>query len=121
MPISLPTHLSTSQTLWITALATAITTTSLVLTFQSLRREHRIERLKKQVGEDEEEWEKSHPGSSGAITPEEKAEKYAQGEMRSAGGRKVKEWAKGEFDEGLIREQVGWSFGVIFEPWGGSE
>jgi hypothetical protein len=98
--------MSQQQTLALTALATAITTTSLILTFQSLRREHRNERLKREVGEDVEEWEKSREGS-GVASPEERAERFARGSI-TPGGKK-REWEKGEFDEGLIREQVSFS------------
>jgi len=103
MPFPFPHNVSHSQTLALTALATAITTTSLILTFQSLRREHRNERLKREVGEDVEEWEKSREGR-GVASPEERAERLARGS--STPGGKKKEWVKGEFDEGLIREQV---------------
>lgn len=99
-------QLSTRQSLLLTALATAITTTSLILSFQSLRREHRTERLKREVGEDVEEWEKSRAGS-GVESPEEVAERHAEGVRTPGGGRKVREWKRGEYDEGLIREQVG--------------
>jgi hypothetical protein len=103
--LSLPhAHLSNTQTLLLTSLATAIATTSIILSFQSLRREHRTEKLKKQVGEDVEQWEKDR-SDRGVATPEERAEKRAEGE-RIAGEWKVREWKKGEFDEGLIREQV---------------
>ena len=104
MPFPFPSNVSQSQTLALTALATAITTTSLILTFQSLRREHRNERLKREVGEDVDEWEKSLDGR-GVATPEERAERFARGS--STPGGKKREWEKGEFDEGLIREQVG--------------
>jgi len=104
MPFPFPSNVSQSQTLALTALATAITTTSLILTFQSLRREHRNERLKREVGEDVDEWEKSLDGK-GVATPEERAERFARGS--STPGGKKREWEKGEFDEGLIREQVG--------------
>ena len=106
MSISLPTNLSTRQGLLLTAFASAIATSTLILSFQNLRREHRTEKLKKQVGEDVEEWERSREGS-GFTSPEERAEWHANGETTPGGGRRVKEWAKGEFDEGLIREQVG--------------
>lgn len=100
-----PSNISQSQTLALTALASAIATTSVILTFQSLRREHRTEKLKRQVGEDVEQWEKSRAGS-GLASPEERAETFARG-VDTPTGKRVKEWAKGEFDEGLIREQVG--------------
>lgn len=103
-------HLSNTQTLLLTSLATAIATTSIILSFQSLRREHRTEKLKKQVGEDVEQWEKERV-DSGLSTPEERAEKHAEGE-KVGGQWKVREWKKGEFDEALIREQVGYS--VVF-------
>lgn len=99
--MSFASNLSNRQSLLLTALATAITTTSLILTFQSLRREHRTERLKKEVGEDVEEWEKNKAGM-GMGTPEEVAER-----MASEGEGRRREWKKGEYDEGLIREQVG--------------
>jgi hypothetical protein len=60
--------------------------------------------LKRQVGEDVEHWEQSRAGS-GFGTPEERAERRAEGD-RVDGEWKVREWKKGEFDEGLIREQV---------------
>jgi len=102
MPLAMPNNLSHGQTLALTALATAITTTSLILSFQALRREHRTEKLKREVGEDVDEWEKSRAGS-GVATPEERAERFARGVNTPKAQR---EWAKGEFDEGLIREQV---------------
>jgi hypothetical protein len=104
MPLPMPSHLSTSQTLALTALGSAVATTSLILTFQSLRREHRTEKLKRQVGEDVEEWEKSRM-NSGVASPEERAETFARG-VDTPNGKRTKEWARGEFDEGLIREQV---------------
>ncbi|RSH90862.1 hypothetical protein EHS25_010038 [Saitozyma podzolica] len=82
------------RTLLITAFASAIATTSLILSFQALRREHRTERLKRQVGEDVEEWERSRAGS-GVASPEERAERWADGEKTPGGGRAVKEWEKG--------------------------
>ncbi len=106
MPMGFTNHLSSNQTLALTALASAIATTSLILTFQSLRREHRTEKLKREVGEDVEEWENSRT-SSGVATPEERAERFARGISTPGNAKKAKEWEKGEFDEGLIREQVG--------------
>lgn len=97
-------NLSNRQALGLTALASVIATTSVILSYQSLRREHRTERLKRQVGEDVEHWEQSRAGS-GFGTPEERAERRAEGD-RVDGEWKVREWKKGEFDEGLIREQV---------------
>jgi hypothetical protein len=97
-------NLSNRQALGLTAVASVIATTSVILSYQSLRREHRTERLKRQVGEDVEHWEQSRAGS-GFGTPEERAERRAEGD-RVDGEWKVREWKKGEFDEGLIREQV---------------
>jgi hypothetical protein len=102
--ISAP-NLSNRQALGLTAFASVIATTSVILSYQALRREHRTERLKRQVGEDVERWEHSRAGS-GFGTPEERAERRAEGD-RVDGEWKVREWKKGEFDEGLIREQVG--------------
>ncbi|WVR06594.1 hypothetical protein IAU60_003626 [Kwoniella sp. DSM 27419] len=98
-------ELSNRQSLFFTACATAIATTSVILTYQALRREHRTERLKKQVGEDVEEWERSRAGS-GLASPDERVEMMA---------RKEKEWAKGEFDEGLIREQLTRNYNFLGE------
>ena len=97
-------NLSNRQALGLTAFASVIATTSVILSYQALRREHRTERLKRQVGEDVEHWEQSRAGS-GFGTPEERAERGAEGD-RVDGEWKVREWKKGEFDEGLIREQV---------------
>ena len=97
-------NLSNRQALGLTAFASVIATTSVILSYQALRREHRTERLKRQVGEDVEHWEQSRAGS-GFGTPEERAERRAEGD-RVDGEWKVREWKKGEFDEGLIREQV---------------
>lgn len=97
-------NLSNRQALALTAFASVIATTSVILSYQALRREHRAERLKRQVGEDVERWEQSRAGS-GIGTPEERAERRAEGE-KVGGEWKVREWGKGEFDEGLIREQV---------------
>lgn len=99
--MSLHSHLSTRQALILTALATAISTTSLILSYQALWREHRTERLKKEVGEDVEKWEAARSGSA-----EDVAERHAAGVGVPGGGRRVREWKKGEYDEGLIREQV---------------
>jgi hypothetical protein len=109
--MSLPnfSHISSRQSLLLTALTTSVLTTTIILTYQTLRREARTEKLKKQVGEDVEEWEASREGS-GFISPEERAERHAEGTRTPGGGRKIKEWGEGEFDEGLIREQVGWVF-----------
>jgi hypothetical protein len=92
-------NLSNRQALGLTAFASVIATTSVILSYQSLRREHRTERLKRQVGEDVEHWEQS------------RAERRAEGD-RVDGEWKVREWKKGEFDEGLIREQVRQSFAL---------
>lgn len=97
-------NLSNRQALALTAFASVIATTSVILSYQALRREHRTERLKRQVGEDVERWEQSRAGS-GIGSPEERAERRAEGE-KVGGEWKVREWGKGEFDEGLIREQV---------------
>ncbi|ORY22027.1 putative mitochondrion protein [Naematelia encephala] len=115
MPLGLSTaHLSTKQSLVLAALASCVATTSLILTFQALRRDYRTERLKKRVGQDVEEWEKSRAGS-GWASPEEVAERHAEGETTPGGGRRVKEWAKGEFDEGLIREQLTRNYNFLGE------
>ncbi|WVQ84344.1 hypothetical protein IAT38_006496 [Cryptococcus sp. DSM 104549] len=96
--------ISHRQSLVLTALAAALGTTSLILSFQALRREHRTERLKKQVGEDVEEWERSREGS-GMTSPDERAERIA---------RREKDWGK-EFDEGLIREQLTRNYNFLGE------
>jgi hypothetical protein len=98
--------MSERQTLILTGLVTAVATSSIILTYQSLRREHKTQRLRKQVGKDVEEWEKNME-KSGIVTPEELAERHADGTWTPNHGRRVKEWKKGEFDEELIREQVG--------------
>ncbi|OWT35798.1 mitochondrial protein [Cryptococcus neoformans] len=103
MPISLP-DVSHRQSLILTALAAALGTTSLILSFQALRREARTERLKRQVGQDVEEWEKSREGS-GMSSPDEKIERIV---------RKEKNWEK-EFDEGLIREQLTRNYNFLGE------
>lgn len=103
MPISL-TDVSHRQSLILTALAAALGTTSLILSFQALRREARTERLKRQVGQDVEEWEKSREGS-GMSSPDEKIERIV---------RKEKNWEK-EFDEGLIREQLTRNYNFLGE------
>ncbi|WRT68055.1 uncharacterized protein IL334_005030 [Kwoniella shivajii] len=102
MPLS---DLSTRQSLFLTAAATAVATTSVILSYQALRREHRTTKLKQQVGEDVEEWERSRAGS-GLGTPDEKIERMV---------RKDKEWRKGEFDEGLIREQLTRNYNFLGE------
>ena len=101
----MPSNLSTRQSLLLTAFASAIATTTVILSFQNLRREHRTEKLKKEVGEDVEEWERSREGS-GFTSPEDRAEWHANGVTTPGGGSRRREWAKGEYDEGLIREQV---------------
>ncbi|WWC62914.1 uncharacterized protein I303_105512 [Kwoniella dejecticola CBS 10117] len=102
MPMS---DLTTRQSIFLTAAATAIATTSVILSYQALRREHRTTKLKKQVGEDVEEWERSRAGS-GLGTPDEKIERIV---------RKDKEWKKGEFDESLIREQLTRNYNFLGE------
>ncbi|WVF68768.1 hypothetical protein IAT40_003540 [Kwoniella sp. CBS 6097] len=97
--------LSTRQSLLLTAGFTALATTSLILSYQSLRREHKTERLKKQVGEDVEEWERSRAGS-GLASPDERVERL---------NKKEKVWEKGEFDEGLIREQLTRNYNFLGE------
>ncbi|KAL7420520.1 hypothetical protein Q5752_004470 [Cryptotrichosporon argae] len=101
--------LTPNQSLVLTALATAAATTTLLLSYQALRREVRTERLKKQVGDDVDEWERGlaggaggggEGGASGGATPEEVAEWKAEQEGRA------REWKEGEFDEALIREQL---------------
>lgn len=106
MPSLSPSGLSFRQTIIITALAASLGTTAAILSFQALRRDQRTERLKKEVGRDVEEWEKSRAGT-GMGTPEERVERWAEGEEGPEGGRRRRSWAEGEFDEGLIREQVG--------------
>lgn len=103
MPMSLP-DLSKGQSLILTALAAALGTTTLILSFQALRREALTERLKRQVGEDVEEWEKSREGS-GLSSPDEKVERIV---------RKEKNWGK-DFDEGLIREQLTRNYNFLGE------
>lgn len=103
MPMSLP-DLSKGQSLILTALAAALGTTTLILSFQALRREALTERLKRQVGEDVEEWEKSREGS-GLGSPDEKVERIV---------RKEKNWGK-DFDEGLIREQLTRNYNFLGE------
>ncbi|KAK4689017.1 tRNA threonylcarbamoyladenosine dehydratase, partial [Tremellales sp. Uapishka_1] len=114
MSTSSPSSLSFRQSIALTALATTLATTSLILSFQALRREHRTDRLKKQVGEDVEEWEKRNL-DSGLVSPEEMAERHADGISTPGGGRRVKEWKKGEFDEGLIREQLTRNYNFLGE------
>lgn len=110
-----PSNLSFRQTILITALAASLGTTAAVLSFQALRREHRTEKLKKQVGEDVDEWERSREGT-GLVSPEERVERWAEGEEVKGGGRRMKEWGEGEFDEGLIREQVRRLFSLLRLP-----
>ncbi|KAK8858850.1 hypothetical protein IAR55_003080 [Kwoniella newhampshirensis] len=99
--------LSGRQSLFLTAFATAIATTSVILSYQALRREHKTEKLKKQVGEDVEEWERSRAGS-GLGSPDERVEQLV-------GGKREKEWRKGEFDESLIREQLTRNYNFLGE------
>ncbi|EIW67545.1 mitochondrial protein [Tremella mesenterica] len=106
MPI--PSSLTLPQTLVLTAFASAIATTSVILSYQALKREHYTEKLKKQVGEDVEVWEQSRAGS-GVTSPEERAESRARGEKGK------KKWEEGEFDEGLIREQLTRNYNFLGE------
>ncbi|WWD18741.1 hypothetical protein CI109_103195 [Kwoniella shandongensis] len=99
--------LSARQSLFLTAFATSIATTSLILSYQALRREHKTEKLKKQVGEDVEEWERSR-ADSGMGSPDERIEQLVA-------GKKEKEWRKGEFDESLIREQLTRNYNFLGE------
>ncbi|WVQ73472.1 hypothetical protein IAR50_003044 [Cryptococcus sp. DSM 104548] len=103
MPFQIP-DISHRQSLVLTALAAVIATSSVIISFQSLRREFKTERLKRQVGEDVEEWEKSREGS-GMSSPDERAERIA---------RRENDWAEG-FDEGLIREQLTRNYNFLGE------
>lgn len=97
-------RLSFRQSLALTALVASFATTSAILTYQALRREHRTEQLKREVGEDVEEWERSHENSGEATpaTPDEAIEAFKRTERVAKKGRDG-EW---EYDESLIREQV---------------
>jgi hypothetical protein len=99
MSSSSSSSLSFRQSLALTALGASIVTSGVILSYQALRREHRTERLKREVGQDVEEWEKTRAGS-GSATPDDKVGSPGQFEARQ------KEWGRGEFDESLIREQV---------------
>ena len=101
MSSSSSSHLSFHQSLALTALGASILTSSIILSYQALKREHRTERLKREVGQDVEEWEKRRAGS-GAATPDDNVASPGQWEERQ------REWGRGEFDESLIREQVGY-------------
>lgn len=105
-----PSNLSARQTLLLTALTASLATTAAILSFQALRREHRTERLKKQVGEDVSEWERTQGKDDEedleGLSAEERAERWANGDGLPVGGGRRREWEDGEFDESLIREQV---------------
>lgn len=91
------------------AVVSCLLTSTAILSFQTLRREHKTEQLKKRVGEDVEEWERSQV-NSGEVSPEDyglPADFAAESSKAAQRSKKKREWAKGEFDEGLIREQVG--------------
>lgn len=88
--------LTFGQSLALTAVVASLATTSALLTYQSLRRDYRTERLKEQVGRDVEEWEAAQSGESG----ENSGEGTPFAEKRQWLGRDR------EYDEGLIREQV---------------
>nr|ODN91594.1 mitochondrial protein [Cryptococcus depauperatus CBS 7855] len=103
MSLPLPA-MSHRQSLLLTAVAAVIGTTSIILSFQALRREVRTERLKRQVGEDVEEWEKSRSGS-GLASPDERIESIV---------RRERDWEK-EFDEDLIREQLTRNYNFLGE------
>jgi hypothetical protein len=57
------------------------------------------------VGQDVEEWERSHP-ASGIVSPDDKIERWNNERIQGEAKGRQREWEKGEFDEGLIREQV---------------
>lgn len=85
--------LSFSQSLALTAVVASLATTSAILTYQSLRRDYRTERLKAEVGRDVAEWEAKQAESEEGSAPQTPFEKP--------------EWKwGGEYDESLIREQV---------------
>lgn len=94
-----PFSLGFKQSVALTAVLASLATTTAILSYQTIRREHRTERLKKQVGEEVDEWERTHEEeeASGSSTPEN----------TEVVPKKQREWKKGEFDESLIREQVG--------------
>lgn len=85
----------------LTAVVASLATTTAILSYQAIRREAATERLKRQVGKDVDEWEREHAGDSGSSSPAQDAESWSVGE------KKPREFAKGQFDESLIREQVG--------------
>ncbi|KAL1407464.1 hypothetical protein Q8F55_006897 [Vanrija albida] len=97
--------LSFKQSLAITAVIASLATTSVILTYQTLRREARTEQLKRSVGEDVEAWERRQgkSGTATPMTPEERVELFNQANDT---GKKPREWRKGEFDESLVREQL---------------
>lgn len=101
-------NISARQAVALTAVISCLLTSTAILSFQTLRREHKTEQLKKQVGEDVEEWERSQ-ANSGEVSPEDYGlppDFQAESSKAAVRGKKKREWAKGEFDEGLIREQV---------------
>lgn len=102
--------LSFKQSLALTALVASLATTTTILSFQALRREHRTEKLKREVGEDVEKWELSHSGETTPGTPftapEGDVSSVEKALRAVAPEKREKSWKKGEFDESLIREQV---------------
>lgn len=126
MSSSSSSALSFRQSLLLTALGASVLTSGVILAYQSLRREHRTERLKREVGKDVEEWEKRR-AESGAVTPEERVEYWNSQQDKADVGfgpgakgarRQKKAWETGEFDESLIREQVSCRYNGFGRSWG---
>lgn len=106
--------LSFKQTIALTAVVASLATSAAILSYQAVRREHATERLKRQVGEDVDEWERSRSKSASAESPfsvsggaDDNVSPWSVSE------KKQREFGKGQFDESLIREQVRKSTGDI--------
>lgn len=100
-----------SRTVLVAAVAISVAGTSAaIFGGQALRRLARTRRLKRSVGRDIDLQE--HQPGSGPTLRRESTETSTIAEQNWRDDGKPKEWAPGEYDEGLIREQVREAAGI---------
>lgn len=107
-----PSSQTPIKTIAVTAAVATAATTAAILTYQSLRRDVRKERLKKAVGSEVEAWEKEHSDelSSGDMTPNDNwADEFKPMIKRAAS------FKPGEYDDSLVREQLSRNYSFLGE------
>ncbi|GMK56173.1 hypothetical protein CspeluHIS016_0300130 [Cutaneotrichosporon spelunceum] len=97
--------LNLKQSLALTAVVASLATATVILTYQSLRRDYRTVRLKEQVGKDVAEWEAEQASAGGGQVQSAPETPYEQPEWRWEGG----------YDESLIREQLTRNYSFLGE------